>query len=706
MKGFFDSKMKNSKRTKHAAFWCLALILVVAIALGLRWSKTAITFLEHTSSSESFSAQSFRVLSGNEQISQEINMPYNIFHSISLAINDFGRTNNSTYNLQIRDHKNNVVMEKDFSPSQLPENGLLEIGAKNVSVDTEEKYRLVITPKDVSSGTEVGFFYDSNSGELFYDIYGGEYRFWWTGFVIFCAVVLILTFARAFTLIRKGLPLLGDRLFKSMLVFLAAFALASVYSVGGYFTDEYDNMQGGMVIAQGGVLYKDYVTQHTPFTYYLCAFFNSLGAESITQFRLMFYALYSLVWAFVYFRYSKGTRSSRILILGGLITCALPCIFSSNLQLLYDNIQMLCFIVLMFEFLRYYKEEKPSLGWARSIIISSGIYLSIGSAFNSVYTLTAFGIGFLFLEVKYWIKARIFSFSQFVKRYNRLMVALLIPLIVILGYFLANSALNDAVEQAYLFNTKVYSDYYKDGYGTNLVAPFLIGIGNYLAVIGSAVQNIIKTRADFNTLFMVGTFIISAYAIFKQFRDKKYILGAVTLMVICFSFSRESFHTISAWAIMLFASVILFPTIQKKVAEWKWLIISPCILFLIVPYYNGYMKPFLLYKQPPVSEFEKYIIDHTEVGDYIGVDSYIHDSLYFQYKGRKIANKNAYILPWYLVWYEDSVIDDYKNNQPSAVVFNPATKVWGLTDFSPKLSDYVYQNYNVSSEQPYIWLKK
>lgn len=64
----------------------------------------------------------------------------------------------------------------------------------------------------------------------------------------------------------------------------------------GTFTDECDNIRGGILIAKGRVLYRDYYTQHTPFGYYLCAFFAWLGAKSIQQFRLLYYLFSAILW--------------------------------------------------------------------------------------------------------------------------------------------------------------------------------------------------------------------------------------------------------------------------------------------------------------------------------------------------------------------------------------------------------------------------
>ena len=72
---------------------------------------------------------------------------------------------------------------------------------------------------------------------------------------------------------KRVLPCIG--------LFLLYFILCSAYLNQGVFCDEVDNMVGGMVVADGGVVYRDFYSQHTPVMYYLCAIFRLLGASSI-----------------------------------------------------------------------------------------------------------------------------------------------------------------------------------------------------------------------------------------------------------------------------------------------------------------------------------------------------------------------------------------------------------------------------------------
>ena len=70
-------------------------------------------------------------------------------------------------------------------------------------------------------------------------------------------------------------------------------------------SDEQDIMQGGKAIARGFALYKDFLSQHMPVSYYISAVFELLGAHTITMQRIFFYSFYALMWIVIYIRYQN-----------------------------------------------------------------------------------------------------------------------------------------------------------------------------------------------------------------------------------------------------------------------------------------------------------------------------------------------------------------------------------------------------------------
>lgn len=64
-------------------------------------------------------------------------------------------------------------------------------------------------------------------------------------------------------------------------------------------TDEGDVFAGGMAIAHGIPLYKEYLSQHMPFSYFVSAVFWVFGADGIFSQRFFFYLFYSSFWLLI-----------------------------------------------------------------------------------------------------------------------------------------------------------------------------------------------------------------------------------------------------------------------------------------------------------------------------------------------------------------------------------------------------------------------
>ena len=176
-------------------------------------------------------------------------------------------------------------------------------------------------------------------------------------------------------------------------------------------------MLGGMVIAQGKVLYRDYVTQHMPLGYYLCAAFAFLGAKSVEQFRLMYYLTVSLIWGAVYYRYGGRIGRRRIAALAVAETVLVSALYAPNAtMILADNIHGLLLVVLLLEFMLYYSDR--DLGWSRSAVVSLCIWGCIGSAFISVYSIVWVALAVVFIELREGFKTKR-TIGEAFKRYYR-----------------------------------------------------------------------------------------------------------------------------------------------------------------------------------------------------------------------------------------------------------------------------------------------
>ncbi|MDD2218444.1 MAG: hypothetical protein PHX63_08475, partial [Eubacteriales bacterium] len=166
------------------------------------------------------------------------------------------------------------------------------------------------------------------------------------------------------------------------------------------FIDENDNFLAGMTLVKGGVIYLDYISQHMPFMYYLCAIFNLLGAHSEFLFRLYFYVFIALIWTIMYVRYSKYYGRTTMLLY--------PVFYISNMYtfftscVLSDQMQSIGMVILLMEFLIFIDTNEVKI--KNEIAIAFAILISFGSAFISVYAIFIIALGVAIIEIHVLLK--------------------------------------------------------------------------------------------------------------------------------------------------------------------------------------------------------------------------------------------------------------------------------------------------------------
>ena len=684
--------MLNGKRKYLMAFIVLAILYI----LGIWHSNTRLTYLEYTSVNEK--TDTYIALGTNDdELKQEFEMPYDIFDSISIQIGTFERDNNSTWLFTINDSSGKVLYEDSFNASRIEDNGYYRhIIDKKLSLIKGDNYYFTIRARDVNDLSKLAFYVSSgnnaeqavllHNGEpidntLCFKVYGGDRDYWWHGMITFGFIYAIFILFRFYANDKKTRNIRDDKVLQGMIIGAIVFLLLCTFATNSSFTDENDNMRGGMVIANGGVLYRDYVTQHTPVVYYLCALFAMLGAGSIEQFRLSYFAFEALFWLYIYIRHKDYYGEKTMVILPILESVFISSIvIPQGFQILSDGFEGLMFVALMLEFLRYYEDH--SLNWDRSIIISICLWGSFGAAFVSAYALVFLAIIFVVVEVTYLHKekARIINVVQ---RYHKLVISLVVPLLVAIAYFKANHTLKIAFDQFYTFNREVYPKYI-GGLGNRVIQPFVNAVQNFFNIIANSFNGIITGSAT-NVVILQLILIGIAVGILVILFEKRQIVPGLSLgLMMIFSASRGyGFHGLAAWylAILIIALYIDFMFVMSKKLGKPILVILTIIL---TSTYFGTVGNNLLYEQPSVSELESRVIEITEHDDSkdIFLDAYCCDSLYLFYKDRKPVNPAVYMLPWYMDWYEKWDVDALLEKLPHVVVYNEDRETWGIGHYT------------------------
>ena len=707
------SFLSNKKNKLLFLSFCFVLVFLIS-AFAIFKSSTKLTYLEYEY--ENSVGNDIVVLNKGDHMEQHFIAPYDIISGISLKIGTYQRDNNSNYNICIISGDNNkTIYSEDFNASLIDDNTYYPIlFDKGVKVQKGVDYIVRISSYDAEINTCLAFYKNSEisdsefsvnnenqSGILCFAIYGGDFDFWWIGFVLVITFLVCFALLRAYVLIKNDKKLFEDRVLLSFGAFFLVVLLLSSFSVRVGWLDELDNMRGGIVISDGGVLYRDYVTQHTPIMYYLCGLFAKLGADSVGQFRLSYYMFVAMIWGLLFYRHSKllGIKRFYLFII---FECMLTATIAGiqGYMVLSEGVQGICLVALLLEFVSYIK--KPDISWSRSIVISLSVWGAIGVAFISVYSISIVFIVFVVIEISKIIKNKN-CIKKSLIRYCPLFICSVIPPLIGIIYFKINKSLYIAYNQAYLFNREVYSRYQSTG--KNIFLPYVSSIKNYFALIADTFNNVINAKASFDDMLKVFV-IISAFAIVVRALYKKKYGSIVPLLAMIFSCPRDfSFHSLPVFYLAVF---IVFYYGNDLLAMTKKLSLPISVFtgIIITSIFVRWTCENIQSEQQPISEFESKIISITDYGEDLYIDAYSYDSLYFLYKNRGLANRASYMLPWYMDWFEQNAIEDLDSHSPNLVIYIPDKEVWGLKYFDAAFAEDLRNNYTqLSGDSDIVWIR-
>lgn len=238
--------------------------------------------------------------------------------------------------------------------------------------------------------------------------------------------------------------------------------------------DEYDNILGGMVVANGGEIYQDYFSQHTPLMYYYCALLYALGIRETLAFRLVTYAVMSAFWTAMYFRYKK--YFGRIaMTLYPLFYIAMMYGGSYRHTIVSEQFESQGLVILLMEFLIF--TRIASLKISNCIWISLGISLSVGTAFVAVYPIFVIAICVFVTEVYHLFRK---SNRENLKREIKplfgkgfmLVGITALPFVILLVNYAIKGNVGNAIYGIYTVN-RVYYSKYNGGFGSSILRSFV-----------------------------------------------------------------------------------------------------------------------------------------------------------------------------------------------------------------------------------------
>lgn len=712
---------------KKISFGIVVALASVLLAGGFLQTSRRLTYIEKTVLNDQ-AEQNIAVMDGQTSIEQEILMPYGLFWGIDVKIGTYGRNNHSFWELCIRENgSGKEIYRWEYNASQVSDGENYFCSVKTpVRVKKGSLYTVSIRSKDATGNSALSFYAsegdcyeegrlfvngEERDGDLCIRVYGGERDSFWGFFYLLTAGSAAGVLGYALFCVRKRQDMeRAGRLLGALGTACIFMILMYVFTREnmGTFTDECDNIRGGILIAEGKVLYRDYYTQHTPFGYYLCALFACLGAKSIQQFRLLYYFLSAVLWGGLYYRHCGFFGKTRMFFLPiARVVVLMPMFFQAS-KILGDNIQGVCMVVLVMEYIRYWQDGE--LGKGRCMVVSVCIFSSIASAFVSVFAIAPIVASVFFREIFLWKERGKVNGKNIAGRYGFLLASSCLPFVISLLYFWVSHAMGKMYLMAYRFNTMVYNNY-QEQFGRVKWKPFFLGLKNFFLAVGDNFNSMLTAAGNsvsvIQLVLAVGA--VAALLLWWKGIGKKEGIVAVLALLLCMSGngtrSGTDFHSAALWDVAL-ALIVLAGLgrgeAEKRTGQGQIVLLCLVGCYFTAPYAKM-VADHVVYDQEPVSETDEQIIAMTEPGEEIFMDAFVHDSIYLLYKERYPANRNCYILPWYMDWFEYDTLADLEEKKPRIVIYRPETEVYGQTGFCPVLDMAIRGRYERVSEDSVIW---
>jgi hypothetical protein len=307
------------------------------------------------------------------------------------------------------------------------------------------------------------------------------------------------------------------------------------------FIDEADNLVGGRVVANGGEIYKDYFSQHTPNMYYISAFFHKLGLNGLHEQRISFYLLFACLLGLITYKFAPffGLKTMWL----GLVIYSSSFIFNNpvSYSIVSEHIQTISYIALFLVLVQYFLSRE--LKRIDFLWISFFSFLAIGTTFVSVYFVSIILIGYCYNIFR---TNTLLFFRKSLKQVLELGSTFLIPWILFISWYLYLGNLNYFYQQSFKLNTEVYSLF--TGLGNDVLAPYKTGIPQIIFTLKTTIYSLISNPSNaIHFLLITGSAIILVFYFF-QIKNERF-LGVATFFLFSVSAMRgtSGYHSTPYW---------------------------------------------------------------------------------------------------------------------------------------------------------------
>lgn len=676
-----------------------------------------------------FDSKENKELLKNEKIVEEFKSNYNNLGIISVKFDTHSKINNDKLQFRIKESKTaEWYYTNEYKVDEFQNNEYYAFGFPEINDSKGKKYQFEISSLNGVENNSVQVILKNS---VFLSKYGfsktyllqnknkiprflfdkTESFFKNIGFknYLYILVVLIIIW---FVLTKKNIK----RLLKYVVsdkckLHSSAFCLLIIYNIltltfanQMLFCDEADNLIGGKMVSSGFLMYKDFYSQHTPLMYYICAFINWFGVNSLVMYRIYFFFLMSLIWVFMYIRYSKHFGKLTMALYPFIYIFILGCISVGN-TILSEQIQSTALVILLLEFLLY--EKNKFFKYDNYIVIALSIFFSIGTAMVSVFPIFVFFVGVFVLQI-YWFFKNKKNLLNYLKNYLLLIICTFIPFLIVFIIYYKQGVLSNAFYQVFTFNTQVYSKYTSGGYGSSLLSTLEMPIYEYPSFISKVINGLFTTNFIVNAQFLIG--IVSVFIfVWNLIKDNKKILGIFSFLfiIMCGTRGYDTFHSIPYYAITaIIFSIVVYRSVYipyKKTSIYNNVpttLVIFSVIILSISFLSNYhvlgVKDF--FKDIQLTPIELDIVKITDKNDRIFVNTL--DGYTYLSVDRLPATKIWTLVPWFADVYENELINDLKADKTKVIIYTQGLDIWGYKtkDFAPELQKYIESNYTLLDE--------
>ena len=490
------------------------------------------------------------------------------------------------------------------------------------------------------------------------------------------------------------------RALTSVLLCAISFLLFAAYWNTQIFpSDEAEIFLHGQSIASGLLLYKDVASQHTPIMYYIAAVFSLLGAKTVLAFRLFFYGLFSVIYGAIYYRYSKHLSRKALFIFPIAYIISLYGI-QFGAAVLSDQMQAIGMAVLFLEFIIFTKTHELPI--KSCIAISFAIFVSFGSAFVSAFAIFVLFIAVLAFDLSAIGEKRPEcnkTARLITLKYLRLFGIVLLPIALLVLYFLVSGSIVDMYTWVYKINVSIYPKYI--GYSMDVIENIFNGFTRFFGffdeinwgdVSGTVLLRIILILLTITYLLK---FSFGRGALIK-------LAGAAIFISACATRGLFDYHGTPAVIILALSSALAVGEfLESHPIEKPFSSAVAAVLALIVisPYcQNALPNLFRMDYREDVADFQdsvtsRYLDALTDEGERVGFSTL--DCHYLVQSGTIPAMNQGGSVPWFWEMGKAQAMAELTAAPPRVYIYYQDLTIWGyhIDDYAPELVDFIESNY-------------